>query len=72
MLTAHGALPPESEAPRTTLAGVGRGTTIFINSNTFRNSTIDLRVQRLNALCGINGGRAELIAFLIWGETQHG
>lgn len=63
------ALPPKCEAPRQTRAGVERGTTNFFNSNASENSITAARLQRLNALCGVEGRRAQLIAFLIWGEV---
>lgn len=72
MLTAKVALPPKREAPRKTRAGVRRGTTNYISSNVNEDSTTAARLQRLNALCGVDGRRAELIAFLIWGEVRHG
>ncbi|NNG59774.1 hypothetical protein [Sphingomonas paucimobilis] len=72
MFAAKVALPPKCEAPRQTRAGVERGTTNFISSNVNEDSTAAARLQRLNVLCGVSGRRAELIAFLIWGEAQHG
>lgn len=69
MITMKVALPPECEAPRLTRAGVERGTTNYINSSDKKDSTTQERVQRLTALCGVTGRRAELIAFLIWGEA---
>lgn len=66
------ALPPKCEAPRQTRAGVERGTTKFTTSNDKNDSTTLTRLQRLNALCGATGQRAELIASLIWGEANHG
>ena len=71
MLTQQVALPPKCEAPRLTRAGVERGTTNFISSNDNDISTATARLQRLNTLCGVSGRRAELIAFLIWGEVGH-
>jgi hypothetical protein len=44
---------------------------ILISSGT-ENSTTATRLQRLRALCGVTGRRAELIALLIWGEADHG
>ena len=72
MLISTAALPPKCEAPRQTHAGVGRGTTNFVNSNVIKDSTTATRLQRLNALCGVDGRRAELIAFLIWGDAHNG
>lgn len=72
MFISTGTLPPKCEAPRRTRAGVERGTTNIISSNEHDDSTTTARVQRLTALCGVTGRRAELIAFLIWGEDHHG
>lgn len=72
MIAVKVALPPKCEAPRQTHAGVGRGTTNFINSNDIEHSTAAARLQRLNAIYGVTGCRAEIIADLIWGEVQHG
>lgn len=68
MLIAKVALPPKREAPRQTHAGVGRGTTNFINSNAVTDSITDLRLQRLQRL-GVVGIRAALLAPLAWGEA---
>ncbi|MEH3099829.1 hypothetical protein [Sphingomonas adhaesiva] len=71
MIIATVALPPKKEAPRQP-ARADRGTSDFINSSSTGNSTTAAQLQRLNTLCGVSGRRAELIAFLIWGEAQHG
>lgn len=67
MIHAPVALSPKKKAPRQP-ARADRGTSNFINSNAKKNSTAAIRLQRLNASCGVFGRRAELIAFLIWGE----
>lgn len=72
MIIATVALPPKCEAPRQTRARVERGTTNAINSNAIEDSITAARLQRLNALCGVSGRRAEMIAELIWGEVHHG
>jgi hypothetical protein len=71
MIATRVALPPKCEAPRQTRARVERGTTNFINNDGTGDSTAAARLQRLNALCGVTGRRAEMIADLIWGEVPH-
>lgn len=71
MIATSVALPPKKEAPRQP-ARADRGTSSFINRSNIGDSTTSARVQRLTALCGVSGQRAELIAFLIWGEARHG
>lgn len=71
MITTTVALPPKKEAPRQP-ARADRGTSDFINSSSTGTSTTNARLQRLTTLCGVTGRRAELIAFLIWGEVHHG
>jgi hypothetical protein len=68
MINARVALPPKCEAPRQTHAGVGRGTTNFINSNVITDSITDLRLQRLQRI-GVVDIRAALLAPLAWGEA---
>lgn len=68
MAAAKVALRPENEAPRTTLPGL-RGTTNYISSNATANITSSIRLQRLSALYGIVGRRAELISSFVWGEA---
>jgi hypothetical protein len=62
------ALRPENEAPRKTWQGP-RGTTNYISSNNTANSISYFRLQRLSALYGVMGLRAELISSLVWGEA---
>lgn len=71
MPNAKVALPPKCEAPRQTHAGVGRGTTNFINSNAITDSITDLRLQRLHRL-GVVGMRAAVLAPMAWGDLAHG
>lgn len=66
MVAAKVALRPENEAPRKTWQGP-RGTTNYFIDNDVADSTSLLRIQRLSALHGIVGARAELIASLHWG-----
>ena len=49
-----------------------RPLTNLLNSSSSQDSIRDARLQRLTALCGVTGRRAELIAFLIWGEARDG
>lgn len=68
MIIAKVALRPENEAPRKTWQGP-RGTTNYISNSSNVDSTSLIRLQRLSAICGIVGARAELISSLIWGEA---
>lgn len=69
MIAAAGSVTPKTRKGRAVAA---RPLTNDRISSGSVDSTTTARVQRLTALCGVTGQRAELIAFLIWGEAQHG
>lgn len=65
MLSAAGCVTRKTRKGRAVAA---RPLTELLNDSAVTNNTTAARLQRLNALAGVTGRRAELIAFLIWGE----
>ena len=69
MLNTAGSVTPETRKGRTATV---RPSTILLNNGDITDNTAQARLQRLQAVCGVVGRRADLIAFLIWGDADHG
>lgn len=54
------------------VSGTGRLLNCQLAGDSSGNTTTTIRLQRLAAVVGITGVRAELIAGLAWGDTHHG
>jgi hypothetical protein len=66
MLITAGSVTPKTRKGRTATV---RPSTILLTSSVSNDSIATARLQRLAALCGVTGRRAELIAGLVWGEA---
>ena len=69
MISAAGRVAPKTRKGRAVAA---RPLTNILNSSTTADSITAVRLQRLNALCGVTGERAATIASLLWGDPEHG